>query len=126
MSFTFDVSLIRYVIFGFVVFLMGILIGLLNTVRYDKNVNDEHLYGSWNTICCILNHTYVQHQCKSCVNEDHCSYKTCYDEIIVVNYKIFNETIVTSTIATKDMFKLQGQVSDLPKNSVIEFKLVFF
>jgi hypothetical protein len=66
-------------------FFEGYILGSVVANNYVKNLEDEHTYGSWNTTCYTVDHSYVQRQFKLSGSEYQYSDYTCYDESTLVS-----------------------------------------
>jgi hypothetical protein len=91
-------------IFAVIFLLSGITIGTIGAVNYFRNRNDERTYGPWKTLCFVRN--YTAYQCNYRWFSDCYDRYPCFNEEYLVDYEIFNKTIIRSSIKTKNQKNL--------------------
>jgi hypothetical protein len=98
-SYVIIISMLWCEVFAFIFLMVGIILGSIGLCDYVRNRNDERLYRSWKTLCIVRNFT--SNRCDCQWSNDFCKTYPCFNEDFLVNYEIFNKTIITSYIKTK-------------------------
>lgn len=111
-SYMIIISLLWCEVFAFIFLLAGIILGSIGACNYLRNQNDERIYRPWKTICIVRNFT--SNRCDCQWSKDFCKTYPCFNEEFLVNYEIFNKTIITSYIQTKG--KINEKNFNLKKN----------
>ena len=99
-SYVIVISLLWCEVFVFIFFITGLIIGTIGGYDYIKNRHDERIYRSWKTLCLVRNYTLKRCDC-NWFNE-FCKIYPCFNEEFLVDYEIFNKTIITNYIQTKN------------------------
>jgi hypothetical protein len=79
-------------IFSVIFLLTGIILGTIGALNYIQNRNDERIYRPWKTLCLVRNYTsnrYDSQWFSDCYDQ-----YPCFNEEYLVDYEIFNKTIM--------------------------------
>jgi hypothetical protein len=97
-------------VFAVIFLLAGIIFGTLGASNYIRNRNDEQTYRPWKTLCIVRN--YTSKRCDYRWFSDCYDRYPCFNEEYLVDYEIFNKTIVRSSIKTKNQINLNRKQND--------------
>jgi hypothetical protein len=97
-------------VFAVIFLLAGIILGTIGGLNYIRNQNDERIYRPWKTLCLVRN--YTSNRCDSQWFSDCYDRYPCFNEEYLVDYEIFNKTIMRSSIKTKKQKHLTRKHND--------------
>jgi hypothetical protein len=121
-SYTITIFILWCEVFAFTFLIAGIILGSIGVCDYVRNRNDERIYRSWKTICIVRN--YTSNRCDCPWSRNFCKIYSCFNEEFLVDYEIFNKTIITSYIKTESQMNQRNL--NVRKRNEKEFILRFF